>query len=514
MKRFLTYFIFLISAYSLTYADFRQSEGIIDGYRLQAGFGRSFVSAAVTTLPGIANCCPSFESGSGSFGLIGLSAEKPLNRKFKLNLSAGYRSTYLELLSYEPVSVSVGGELFPGEFVHELEYTGKSILFGLKGEYLFGRRITALLGINGTFAYDNEIYQAERLVNPVDRGVFIDTKTRIRNEFEGSISELNGLALSINAGLRYYLPLNENSNIFLIPGVYYSYPLTSISPDIALKHHDIGFELAIGFYGKGHFIDSEERQAEPIMQEKFQPEISFSVFFYKNGLELTSARFEVTRAEISKKIFFQEKIPDGYTRNLGAGYEQTGNIIAHKLTYYNTFPDKQLILINLSNPKNIELTKWNVKIGIGDNNILNVSGSGRLPPTIEKEIPGSLDLIYADLNYTIIQEFDNQNITASKRIPLAVRDSAYIDAYYYPVLDFLNADLTEVKKVIQGKKDIELALISKKKIEEQELLSQINMIARRLDNPHIFIETEKKHEFADPPVPRGYEGFIRIIIQN
>ena len=68
-------------------------------------FGINMHTANFQKLPGVPNCCPRFEEGSGTGLSFGLLYELPLAELFALQLRAGYQSLSGELSAAEPTTV-------------------------------------------------------------------------------------------------------------------------------------------------------------------------------------------------------------------------------------------------------------------------------------------------------------------------------------------------------------------------------------------------------------------------
>ena len=92
-----------------------------------AGYGFNMHTADFRALPGVPNCCPQFESGSGSGPLGGVFAELPLSQSILLGIRLSYVTHDATLTQEEATTVIVGGVEQAGAFTHTVDATLSSI---------------------------------------------------------------------------------------------------------------------------------------------------------------------------------------------------------------------------------------------------------------------------------------------------------------------------------------------------------------------------------------------------
>ncbi len=181
------------------------------------------------------NCCSDYNEISGnSFG-AGLQYYYPLNSNWSLRLGIGFYGNNLELRNVEAEMINVGGELFNGQFEHILSVDYSNYFTQVTAGYNIYKNLTIVAGgkllINKTLEYN----QYEKIIMPEDRGVFVDTGTRTRNEFTGEISTMNRIIPVITIGVLYGLPLNKNKSAILSPEISFESNLNSLLRDQKLR---------------------------------------------------------------------------------------------------------------------------------------------------------------------------------------------------------------------------------------------------------------------------------------
>ncbi len=178
---------------------------------------------------GIATCCPRFESGTGlGFG-SGVFFELPFPKILKIGLRGGFNSISADLIKDEFTTIIDNEELAQGKFEH---YLNTSIWNIGVSPYLTARLYKGLnLFIGGHYSYTlkSDFDYVERLVQPENRGVFIDTRTRERNKHTGKIPLYSEIYGALFVGLSYELPINKERNLRLSPEISYYKGLTELA---------------------------------------------------------------------------------------------------------------------------------------------------------------------------------------------------------------------------------------------------------------------------------------------
>lgn len=221
-------------------------------YGLYGGYDVNLHSASFTALPGIPNCCPRFENGSGGGLAAGALVELPLTRRWLLDIRAGLVQQDGLLSATEQTGVILDGIPRTGSFEHRVDAQLTSV--GL--EPSVGLRLTNRLmlraGFRAGILMTKTFSQVEQIVSPEGRGTFVDedgndTRRRTRNEAEGDIPGTAQLQAALQAGMGYDLPLNARQTLILSPEITYSLPLTSVLADGGWQVHTFRFGVAVKY---------------------------------------------------------------------------------------------------------------------------------------------------------------------------------------------------------------------------------------------------------------------------
>jgi outer membrane protein OmpA-like peptidoglycan-associated protein len=221
-------------------------------FGFNAGFGINMHTADFRALPGVPNCCPQFESGSGSGPLGGVFTEFALSQSLLIGLRLSYITHDATLSQEEATTVIVNGVEQDGAFTHTVDATLSSI--GL--EPTLGIRITNGLFANvglrlGTYL-SKEYSQKEEITQPDGVGTFLDSngndsKQRVRNESSGEIPNAQSFLAQAVAGVSYELPLNSRRSMLLVPEVSYALSFTDVVDGISWKANGLRAGLALKF---------------------------------------------------------------------------------------------------------------------------------------------------------------------------------------------------------------------------------------------------------------------------
>ena len=105
-------------------------------YGIYAHFNLNAHSADFHKLPGVPNCCPLFETASGTGFTVGALTELPLSELFFLGLRAGYTTLDGKFNPKEETTIITNGVAGEGVFEHNLEASlgnlGMEVLLGIQ----------------------------------------------------------------------------------------------------------------------------------------------------------------------------------------------------------------------------------------------------------------------------------------------------------------------------------------------------------------------------------------------
>lgn len=289
-KHFISYriiiFFLFISNFALVNAqdstNDTQRYGLFFNYRVNSHI------ANFKQLPGIANCCPQFSEGSGKGFSIGASWELPLPNGFFIGLKAGYGVLSGTLTSFEPTIVRVDSLPVSGEFEHIINAYISEILIEPYFSYNVFGGLELFAGGHAGILAGMSFDQEERITKPTDRGVFLDTKTRVRNRVSGDIPDAKSVYSSIFGGVNYSLPLNKNKSLFLVPEISYMLGMSDLVKNLEWKIQAFQMGLSVKYRPekKIEVKRSFERKQQIIKIDTAQAITdASSKRFFRNGIE-------------------------------------------------------------------------------------------------------------------------------------------------------------------------------------------------------------------------------------
>jgi outer membrane protein OmpA-like peptidoglycan-associated protein len=195
-----------------------------------AGYNYNIHFADFKKLGNINNCCPLFESGTGSGYAIGGLFEYPLRNEILLGARLGI-SEIGALLSKDEIIGNTNGKIFSDSLLDyaTVEHTidSKIMIIGFEPyvNYKFFGLIDSYLGFKFAYMISGKIDQQEELIKP-DYVTFKDGKLT-RNVYKNvDIPNKNSFLIFGFFGLGF--DLNVTKNILLTPEVIYYLPLNNI----------------------------------------------------------------------------------------------------------------------------------------------------------------------------------------------------------------------------------------------------------------------------------------------
>ncbi len=221
-------------------------------YGIYGSYAFNFHSSSFRQLPGIPNCCTTFERGTGNGFSLGGLYQFSLANRLNLQIRAGHQRIDAELIRSEATTVFTGSGAADGEFEHHLAATLSTLgIEPIIGYRLFGR-VNLHAGLRVGVMMSKEFEQFEQISKPSDAGTFLDSTgkdsgRRIRNEFNGAIPGAQSLQVSALLGASYKLPISSDRTFFLVPEVFYYLGLTNIAQDLDWKANSLHLGIAIKY---------------------------------------------------------------------------------------------------------------------------------------------------------------------------------------------------------------------------------------------------------------------------
>jgi len=239
---------FVMAGHLCTYAQ----DTLRPRYVFYGGISVNTHTADFRALPGVPNCCPDFESGSGIGALVGVRFEYPLASSLLLSIDMDYADGSARLSTREPVAIAAGVEVANGAFEHSIDATFWSL--GIEPGIRF-RPFSALLlhtGIRLGAILGPTYSQREEIVEPAGVGTFLDwlgndTGLRTRNENAGDLPEASPVLLQGIVGVEYELPINARKTLMLAPSVSYALALSDVVSGRTWKAHAVRVGIGLKY---------------------------------------------------------------------------------------------------------------------------------------------------------------------------------------------------------------------------------------------------------------------------
>ncbi|MFP4528634.1 MAG: OmpA family protein [Candidatus Kapaibacterium sp.] len=232
-----------------------ESSSTRNNYGIYADFNSNLHSANFRRLPGVPNCCPAFESGSGGGFSIGTLFELPIADGFFLGWRAGYSSIDARLSKIEETSIILGEMLSTGEFEHVIDSRISTIGVEQHAGYRITEGFSVTLGFRAASILSADYEQSETIVKPAGRATFAnedgsDSRSAIRNQSSGELPEAASMNFSLMGMVSYSLPLNAEGTLTLNPEISYFYGLSNLVTERDWTANAFKFGAAIKYSPK------------------------------------------------------------------------------------------------------------------------------------------------------------------------------------------------------------------------------------------------------------------------
>jgi outer membrane protein OmpA-like peptidoglycan-associated protein len=241
----------------------------------------------------------------------------------------------------EPVDIILDQQAYRGAFTHTIDVGLWGIELLPTIGYNLSEDFKIELGPNFTLPIGGTYDQKEEISDPGNRGTFIDPDTgedsgmRTRNEADGDFDDLASILPSIDLGLSYKFPMNQEGTLWLAPEIFGSYIFSSPIDD---DNIDWSIITLRGGVSLRYVFDSPEESIPSIDTIiKRDTTILFvenpkGIYLANEDSELDNDRFIISQAWISEKqkemvVEKTEELPDKSisTGIRAVGIDQNGN---------------------------------------------------------------------------------------------------------------------------------------------------------------------------------------------
>ncbi len=249
MKKFFRLFIMFCyltwTASSVEYLDTPWSNRLTFGFGFGVGLNFHTANFKGIDFPNIPSCCPRFETGYGLNSFLSPIVSFPLDENFSLQVQTGFENLSAILKRKEKEYFSTQGqEGVWGEFEHSVKSTLNTIHGDFFLSYRFSPKFKILVGPTLSYIFKNEFEQKEEIVSP-PFGVFAIEKSRIRNHTSGPIPNINKLLFGLGFGISYYLPLNAENTLFMVPNIFLKARLNEIAKNHEWRAYSLSGGISI-----------------------------------------------------------------------------------------------------------------------------------------------------------------------------------------------------------------------------------------------------------------------------
>ncbi len=292
----------LLFCFLIPFTLFSQVDAGRYGFGAYFGYGQNFHIADFKRIPDCPSCSPGYKDGFGTGLNLGLVVDYQFDNFLIFTSKLLFMDLSSDLVSREPTWIISNGVIQQGEFEHILN--SKIKVFGIQPELNFNLVSNLKLNIGILFSalVSKEYSQVEKISKPSDFGTFvdefgIDTKSRERNKFSGSMQFANSVFIAPMLSLSYKMPLNKNNTLFLEPeGSYYIGITDFVNSDYVNKWSSNILSFGISLkYSPENIKDTIYKEIEIWKVDTVEVESSIvNDSMYVKGNEITAIKSEST----------------------------------------------------------------------------------------------------------------------------------------------------------------------------------------------------------------------------
>jgi len=227
MKFVAKVFIILFSLYSSLMGEERIYDILADTnelkprFGLYGSFGLNFHSTNFSGVSGIPNCCTKFQNAFGTGANVGATFDFPIDYLSAISIRLSYGTIGAAFSEIESTDLMIDGTVQKGKFEHRLNAVSSNLIL----EPLYSRRLWQSLwghgGISLALPASTKFSQIEAIIDPADRGVFVEEQTSYRNDTSGVLTGFSGLLIGLSLGVSYELPMTKERWLLLVPSLFF-----------------------------------------------------------------------------------------------------------------------------------------------------------------------------------------------------------------------------------------------------------------------------------------------------
>lgn len=252
-------------------------------FGLSTNFTQNSHSVNFQKFPGVPNCCPRFESGSGQNINYGLFYQFPIFSNFKIKIGFEYNNFDGVLTKNETIEIIRNARDEEGIFTHTVDSKTSALGLPIQINYNFFSNFNILSGVTLNYINKSTYSQNEKITSPSDEGTFIDangndTYSRMRNVNSGDITSISKFLPVLNVGLNYAFFINSKKTLSLVPELSYNLPLLKLSNDLDWRLQQ--YKVALSFVYSPSFVNEEYYYKELIDTIKLNSKLPTITGYY------------------------------------------------------------------------------------------------------------------------------------------------------------------------------------------------------------------------------------------
>lgn len=204
-------------------------------------------TADFVKIPNTLNCCSKFLGDNGSGMSINGYYEKPLSLNYGLGAKLGWSYSRNEFSETENQLILVNGEEQNGEFNYNLNSTLNFIDLQPYFYYNPIKNLNTYVSIGMSYNLSSTYAQWEQIGDNTN-GVFKDSESKIRNPFNGEISNINSIISNLGFGISYEFQANKKNTLRIVPEFNFRYNLGNIIKDSIWNQYSLNFGIGVKYY--------------------------------------------------------------------------------------------------------------------------------------------------------------------------------------------------------------------------------------------------------------------------
>lgn len=216
-------------------------------YYLNGLFGLALNFSNFTKIPNTNNCCQKFTGGVGDIFQINFAYELPFDMNYGFGVRLGFSNNINKFKEVSQIPLMFGFQERNGEFNYLLNSNFNLINFEPYYYYNPYERVNTVFSFGLNYVFLATYSQWEQIGNSTN-AVFKDTRTKIRNYFNGELEQKHSLIPFLSVGASYEFPMNKEDNLRIVPEINLRYNLSSFVVDSSWKQFSINVGVSVKYY--------------------------------------------------------------------------------------------------------------------------------------------------------------------------------------------------------------------------------------------------------------------------